>query len=114
MHRYIPGQQIKEFMKTVHPPTDVDAAFEYGFYDGDYVVASKPTIDLRPELEKIRVAAETKWQNQVITFAELLRWVRKGAEDPLTQELTIEVPTGGAEQDRTVLLIKNGVFDRHF
>ncbi|MDE0644930.1 MAG: hypothetical protein OXH84_01660 [Gammaproteobacteria bacterium] len=84
-----------------------------GFYDGYYLVARKSTVDLRPELEKIRVAAETQWQNRVITFAELLRWVRNGAEDPLTQESTIEV-ISGAEQDKTVLLIKNGVFDRHF
>ena len=112
MTEFIPGQRIKEFIKNLQPPSDFDPEFEYGFYDGDYVVADKPVVALRPELERVRVAAETLWPNQVVTFPELLRWVRNGAEDPLNKELTLEVPSG-AEQEKTVLLIKNGVFTRH-
>lgn len=113
MTKYIPGQKIKEFTKDIQPPSDYDAEFEYGFYKGDYLVIRDSIAHLRPELEKIRVAALTRWQNRLITFPEIIRWVKDGARDPLTEEDTLQVPAG-AEQSKTVLLIENGVFVRHW
>lgn len=113
MTEYIPGQQIKEFIKSVQPPAEYDAEFEYGYYDGEYVVAGKPEIPFLAELEKIRDAASTLWQNQLIPFADLILWVKNGAVDPLTDEQTMQV-TPGDEQKKTVLLIVNGVFVRHW
>lgn len=113
MTKYVPGQKIRDFVKNIQPPSDVGAGFEYGFYDGDYAVISDSKVQLRPELEKIRLAAFTLWQNRLITFPEILQWVRHGATDPLTDEKTMQVP-GGDEQRKTVLLIKNGVFVRHW
>ncbi|MXZ56433.1 MAG: hypothetical protein F4Z14_09740 [Gammaproteobacteria bacterium] len=113
MTDYVPGQKIREFIKAIQPPSDYDADFEYGFYDGDYAVISDSTNHLRPELEKIRMAARTLWQDRLITFPEILRWVKNGAKDPLTDKKTMQV-SAGDEQGKTVLLINNGVFVRHW
>ena len=113
MTKYIPGQQIRDFVRDMQPPSDFDAGFEYGFYDGDYAVIGESKVQLRPELEKIRLAALTLWQNRLITFPEILQWVKRGATDPLTDEKTMQVLTGD-EQRKTVLLIKNGIFVRQW
>ena len=39
---YVPGELIKEFIATIEPSKAVDAAFEAGIYDGDYVVVREP------------------------------------------------------------------------
>ncbi|MXZ56775.1 MAG: hypothetical protein F4227_02255 [Gammaproteobacteria bacterium] len=111
MTRYVPGQQIKDFIKDIQPPSEYDADFEYGFFNGDYAVSSEPPTLSRPELEKIRTAAVTQWQNRVATFPEIIHWQKNGAKDPLTEEFTMEVPAGD-EQRKTVLLIENEVFVR--
>lgn len=48
----------------------------------------------------------------MVTFPEVLCWVRKVTEDPLNKELTLDMPSG-AEQEKTVLLIEHGVFTRY-
>lgn len=48
----------------------------------------------------------------MVTFPELLCWVRKVTEDLLNKELTLEVPSG-TEQEKTVLLVEHGVFTRY-
>ena len=113
MTEYVPGQKIKEFIKAIKPPSDYDADFEYGFYNGDYAVISDSTNHSRPEFEEIRKAARTLWQDRLITFPELIQWVKNGAKDPLTDKKTMQV-SAGDEQRKTVLLINNGVFVRHW
>ena len=110
---YIPGQQIREFIETIQPPADCEQSFEYGFYSGDYSVTNSPYPPLRRELEKVRVAAFTRWQNRLINFDEIIQWVEGGAEDPLTKERTLDVAPG-TQQEITVLLINNEVFTRHW
>ena len=111
MTKSIPGQRLDEIAKRMQSSEAIDAAFKNGFYHCDYVVTSNPKIPLRPEFEKIRVAAHTRWQNRLISFYALNQWLRDGAEDPFTCEPTIE-DTLGREQDLAVLLIKNGVFTK--
>ncbi|MXW07422.1 MAG: hypothetical protein F4X56_00880 [Gammaproteobacteria bacterium] len=113
MTDYVPGQKIKEFIKAIQPPSDYDADFEYGFYDGDYAVIDDSTVHFRPELEKIRTAALTLWQDQLITFPDIINWVKSGAKDPVTHKETLQVAAGD-EQRKTVVLIDNGVFVRHW
>ena len=91
---YIPGQLIKEFIESIEaiePPAGHEQSFEYGFYSGDYSVTDNPYPRLPSELEKVRRAAFTRWQNQRINFDEIIQWVEDGAEDLLTEERTLEV-----------------------
>lgn len=113
MTDYVPGQKIKEFIKGIQPPSDYDEDFEYGFYNGDYAVISDSTVHFRPELEKIRIAALTLWQDRLITFPQIVQWVKNGARDRLTDKKTVQV-SAGDEQRKTVVLIDNGVFIRHW
>ena len=87
-------------------------AFERGFYDGEYDIVSAPTAPLRQELELIRQAAMIKWPNVLVPFERIAGWVDAGASDPLSgAKLTVASPLDA--QKRTVLLINNGVFERH-
>ena len=114
MGKYVPGERIAAFTDTVRPSVAAETAFEHGFYDADYVVVMHPKTPLRPELEAIRHAAATKWpQENLVAFSNIVEWVGEGAPDLLTGDKVM-----GASpldpQKRAVLLINNGLFERHW
>ena len=71
----------------IRPSVAVDLAFEYGFYEGDYVVVAEPKAPFRPQMEQIRRAAETKWPGQLVAFEDIVAWTDEGAPDLLTGSL---------------------------
>ena len=91
----------------------VDLAFELGFYEGDYTVVAEPKAPFRPDMEQIRRAAETNWPRQIIAFDDIVAWTGEGAPDILTGDLGMAGSPLSA-QKRAVLLINNGVFERHW
>lgn len=113
MSRYVPGSRIKEFIDEMKPSEAAKAAFERGFYDGEYEVVATARGNLRPELERMRVAAQTLWPRKLATLDEIMKWVAEGAMDPIKKEPTLPSPTDDV-QGTTVLLINNDVFKRHW
>ncbi len=113
MGRYVPGAQVAAFTDTVRPSVAAEAAFQHGFYDGDYVVVLDPKTPLRPELEAIRRAAATKWPDKIVAFSNIVDWAGEGAPDLLTGK-TGMTASPLVPQDRAVLLINNGLFERHW
>ena len=113
MGKYVPGAQIKAFTETVRPSMAVEVAFEHGFYEGDYAVVSTPGTPLRPELEKIRQAAHTRWPQTEVSFGDIIDWVREGAPDVLTGELPMRASPLPPEKG-ALHLIHNGVFERQW
>lgn len=113
MSRYVPGARIKEVIDEMKPSEAANAAFERGFYDGQYEVAKTSQASLRPELERMRVAAQTLWPNQLVTLDEIMKWVADGAMDPIKDEPTLPNPPSDVQRT-TVLLINNDVFKRHW
>ena len=113
MSRYVPGAQIKAFMDTVRPSMASELALERGFYDGDYDVVAVPKTPLRPQLEKVRRAAYAKWPQTVISFENIVDWVREGASGTLTGEFGMRVSPSTPEKG-AVRLINNGVFERQW
>ena len=109
---YVPGELIKEFIATIEPSKAVDAAFEAGIYDGDYVVVREPLPSWRAELKEIRDAAFTKWPDRIVTLDDIAAWVENDAPDLLTGEKLLSASPLNP-QKRAVLLINNGVFERH-
>lgn len=112
MGKYVPGERVSAFTDTVRPSVAVETALERGFYDGDYVVVSHPKTPLRPELETIRRAAETKWPTSTVSFGNIIEWAGEDAPDVLTGENAMATSPLNARR-RAVLLINNGLFERH-
>ena len=113
MGNYIPGEKGLAVARGIRPSVAVDLAFEYGFYEGDYVVVAEPKAPFRPQMEQIRRAAETKWPDQLVAFEDIVAWTDEGAPDLLTGSCGMaESPLSA--QKRAVLLINNGVFERHW
>ena len=110
---YVPGELIKEFIATIEPSKAVDAAFEAGIYDGDYVVVREPLPSWRAELKELRDAAFTKWPDRIVTFDDIAAWVENDAPDLLTGEKLLAASPPNP-QKRAVHLINNGVFERHW
>ena len=110
---YQPGKQIMKVVDKMHPSMASQEAFERGFYEGEYDVVEAPRIPLRHELELIRQAAQTKWQDVLVPFESIAEWVSEGAEDPISgDQLMAHSPLDA--QKRAVLLINNGLFERHW
>lgn len=113
MSSYVPGERIKEVIDEMKPSEAANAAFERGFYDGQYEVATTSHGFLPPDLERIRAAAQKLWQRKLVTLEEIMNWVADGAMDPIQQEPTLPIPPDDV-QGTTVLLINNDVFKRHW
>lgn len=113
MGNYVPGEKGMAAAKGIRPSMAVEAAFEQGFYSGNYKVLTEPQIPFRPELEKIRQAALTTWPNTIMSFDSIVDWVGEGAIDPIRGEhLMGRSPL--EPQKRAVLLINNGLFERYW
>ena len=110
---YVPGKQIKEFIETIEPSKAVDAAFEAGFYDGDYIVVRESPPSWRTELKEIRDAAFTKWPEKIVTLDDIAAWVEDDAPDLLAGNRLLATSLLDPLK-RAVLLINNGVFERHW
>ena len=108
-----PGKQIKKVVDEMEPSRASEEAFERGFYEGEYDVVAAPRVPLRHELELIRQAVQTKWPNVLVSFDRIADWVSEGAIDPISGEQMM----GNSPLDpqkRAVLLINNGLFERHW
>lgn len=110
---YEPGKQIDKVVDEIQPSMASQEAFERGFYEGDYGVVSSPRIPLSHELELIRQAAQTKWPRALVPFEHIADWAGEGAIDPVSGQILMgQSPLD--PQKRAVLLINNGLFERHW
>lgn len=113
MGNYIPGEKCLAVAKGIRPSVAVELAFEHGFYEGDYVVVGESKVPFRPQMERIRRAAETKWSGELVRFEDIVAWTDEVAPDFLTGSFGMaESPL--TAQKRAVLLINNGVFERRW
>ena len=108
---YTPGQRLRELEETSQPLSCVEISYELGFYFGKYVVVGKPKIPFRSDLERVRVAAEKRWQDRIIDYTDIFEWISQGAIDPETKEKTVEVSAENA-RDKTLLFLDHEIFDR--
>ena len=113
MRGYVPGQKSSAVARGIRPSVAVDLAFERGFYEGDYTVIGDPNVPFRPEMERVRRAAETKWHDRIAAFDEIVEWTDRDAPDVRTGNVTMSGSPLSA-QKRAVLLINNGVFERQW
>ena len=113
MGNYIPGEKGLAVAKGIRASVATDLAFEYGLYEGDYTVVAESKVPFRPQMEQIRRAAESKWPCQVVAFDDIVAWTDEDAPDLLTGSFGMAGSPLSA-QKRAVLLINNGVFERHW
>ena len=109
---YIPGEKGLAVAKGIRPSLAAELAFERGFYEGDYTVVPESKVLFRPQMEQIRRAAETKWPSQIVAFDDIVAWTDEDAPDLLTGSFEMAGSPLSAQR-RAVLLINNGVFERH-
>ena len=110
LSEYTPGERIAKMLSNMRPSQAIEKAFEYGFYNKDYIVSPKEII--WPEMEEIRQSAGIRWHGGIVSFDEIVEWTSSGALDLLTgKPLMIDSPLD--RQRRARLLIDDDVFTEH-